>query len=226
MMAYRFRAYLPAAGVSGANVYMGNTYQTTIASDGGTSAKYDASGITTSMTVRDVSIAAGYAFSRWVINIDGMTTYSYSTRLDISYSSAYSNVQVRMEVEEVTTYYVTVKYSANGGSGAPAQQSGSSTNQFVRVTLSSTEPERSGYDFLGWALNSSTATTPDARPGETVDLYGTEAGVTYTYYAVWQQASSGSARIYDGYTWYGYTPYIFDGYNWIAYNPKIYNGGW
>lgn len=71
----------------------------------------------------------------------------------------------------------TVSYSANGGSGAPSSQ----TKWYDEsLTLSSTEPTRTGYTFKGWST-SSTATTATWSAGGT---YTTNA--TDTLYAVWK----------------------------------------
>ncbi len=73
-----------------------------------------------------------------------------------------------------TTY--TLTYNANGGSGAPSSQSGSST-----YTVSYTTPTRSGYTFLGWSTSSSSSyATYDA--GDTITLTSNT-----TLYAVWEQ---------------------------------------
>lgn len=75
---------------------------------------------------------------------------------------------------EVKTY--TVKYNANGGTGAPASQT---KTYGVTLYLSTKEPTRSGYTFLGWGINEST-TRPSYYPG---GPYSTNANVTL--YAVW-----------------------------------------
>lgn len=73
-----------------------------------------------------------------------------------------------------TTY--TLTYNANGGSGAPSSQSGSST-----YTVSYTTPTRSGYTFLGWSTSSSSSyATYDA--GDTITLTSNT-----TLYAIWEQ---------------------------------------
>mgnify|MGYP003290059805 CR=1 FL=1 len=70
----------------------------------------------------------------------------------------------------------SVTYNANGGSGAPStQQKVYGTN----LTLSSTTPTRTGYNFVGWG-ESSTSTTATYQPGET---YSQNAGITL--YAIW-----------------------------------------
>jgi len=74
----------------------------------------------------------------------------------------------------------TVSYNANGGAGAPANQT---KTQNVALTLSSTRPTRSGYTFLGWAT-SSTATSVAYQPGASYT-----ANASITFYAVWQAAA-------------------------------------
>ena len=81
----------------------------------------------------------------------------------------------------VTMYYEcpkSVKYNANGGSGAPGTQ----TKYYNKtLTLSSTKPTRTGYTFKGWAT-SKTATTANYQPGGSYT-----ANAATTLYAVWQQ---------------------------------------
>lgn len=75
----------------------------------------------------------------------------------------------------ITTY--KIKYSANGGAGAPGEQ----TKKYgTNITLSSTRPNRTGYTFKGWAT-SSTATTAAYQPGAS---FSTNANTTL--YAVWE----------------------------------------
>ena len=71
----------------------------------------------------------------------------------------------------------TISYNANGGSGAPSAQT---KNYGVNLTLSSTKPTRTGYDFLGWST-SSTATTATYSAGGTYT-----ANASATLYAVWR----------------------------------------
>ena len=92
----------------------------------------------------------------------------------------------------------TVTYDANGGEGAPEQQT---KTHGTSLTLSSTEPTRSGYIFLGWATTS-TATAAEYEAGGT---YTTNAKVTL--YAVWKEPETYKIT-YDknGGTWTLYTP--------------------
>lgn len=69
----------------------------------------------------------------------------------------------------------TIAYNANGGSGAPGNQT---KTYGYNLTLSSTVPTRTGYRFDGWATNSSGAVA--YQPGGT---YSANFGVTL--YAHW-----------------------------------------
>ena len=71
----------------------------------------------------------------------------------------------------------TVRYDANGGTGAPASQT---KTYGVPLTLSAVKPTRAGYEFLGWAT-SRNATTSEYALGE---RYTDEESVTF--YAVWR----------------------------------------
>ena len=79
------------------------------------------------------------------------------------------------------TYQYTIKYNANGGSGAPSDTTMTSSTATKSITLSSTAPTRSGYQFLGWS-ESSTATTATYSPGT---AYTFDYGTT-NLYAVWK----------------------------------------
>ena len=74
----------------------------------------------------------------------------------------------------------TVRYNANGGTGAPSSQT---KTYGVNLTLSSTIPTRSGYNFLGWST-SSTATSASYSAGGS---YTANSGATL--YAVWEKAN-------------------------------------
>lgn len=73
----------------------------------------------------------------------------------------------------------TLSYNANGGSGAPASQSGAE-----KYTISSTKPSRSGYTFLGWDKNRN-ATSATYSPGSSITLTANT-----TLYAIWKKTST------------------------------------
>ena len=72
---------------------------------------------------------------------------------------------------------MTVSYDANGGTGAPA----ATTAEVGKVVLSSIQPTRANYTFLGWSSNKA-ATAATYQPGA---VY--KESVSITLYAVWQQ---------------------------------------
>ena len=97
-----------------------------------------------------------------------------------------------------TTYKITdgnpatysVKYDANGGSGAPSSQT---KTYGVNLTLSSTKPTKTGYTFEGWALTQEEANSGDwyyqaggtCGKNENLTLYATwsENKLTVNYYS-------------------------------------------
>lgn len=89
--------------------------------------------------------------------------------------SATKNVTFSVSVPAWTSY--TIKFNANGGSGAPGNQT---KWKGQTLKLSSTKPTRTGYSFLGWST-SSTATTHTYSAGGN---YTNDAAATL--YAVWK----------------------------------------
>ena len=83
-----------------------------------------------------------------------------------------------------TDYNYTLSYNANGGSGAPSNQTGSNTgtSPYYTFTVSSTVPTRTGYTFLGWSTSDS-ATSATYVGGNSFTV--TSSGTT-TLYAVWK----------------------------------------
>ena len=76
----------------------------------------------------------------------------------------------------------TISYNANGGSGAPGNQT---KTYGTNLTLSSTKPTRTGYTFLGWSTSSS-ATSASYSAGATLNSdLSTTNRATVTLYAVW-----------------------------------------
>lgn len=114
----------------------------------------------------------GYTFDGWYANASGTGT-KYNPG-DTYTSNAALTLYAKWTL---ITYKVT--YNANGGSGAPAQQT---KNYGQTLTLSSTKPTKSNYNFMGWATSAtgSVAYTSGAS-------YTTNAAITL--YAVWELAS-------------------------------------
>lgn len=86
------------------------------------------------------------------------------------------------EKEQQNVTY-TLKYDANGGTGAPGDQTATNANGSATFTISNTEPTRDGYTFLGWA-ESASAVSATHSGGDKITL--TSSAPKKTLYAVWQ----------------------------------------
>lgn len=127
---------------------------------------------------------SGYTFLGWSTSSSASSPSYYGGDSITSYGS---RILYAVWEQETSTFYAYLKYNANGGSGAPGQQSASitavSASGSKTFTISSTTPTRTGYEFLGWSTSSS-ATTAPYHPGGTISV---AYGSTATLYAVWQQ---------------------------------------
>ena len=114
----------------------------------------------------------GYSFLGW-------STSSTATSATYSAGGSYTaNAAATLyAVWKANTY--TVKYNANGGTGAPANQ----TKTYGKtLTLSSTIPTRTNYNFKGWGTSASATTVSYAAGGS----YTANAAITL--YAIWELA--------------------------------------
>ena len=78
----------------------------------------------------------------------------------------------------------TLNYNANGGTGAPTNQTYKATSQYEmshEFTISSQKPTRENYTFLGWSTNRN-ATTAEYQPNGKIIVTSTT-----TLYAVWEE---------------------------------------
>lgn len=124
----------------------------------------------------------GYTFKGWATSSSGSVAYA-------SGASYTANASVTLyAIWQANTY--TVKYNANGGSGAPSNQT---KTYGVTLTLSSTKPTRAStdndgvvtsYTFKGWAT-SSTATSVAYTAGAKYT-----ANASITLYAVWVKTTT------------------------------------
>ena len=83
------------------------------------------------------------------------------------------------------TYSLTYDLNANDATGGPSADSGSSTTGSYTFTVSSTEPARDNYNFLGWS-ESDSATTATYTGGDSYTVTTTPK----TLYAVWETAAT------------------------------------
>ena len=113
----------------------------------------------------------GYTFQGWATSPTGGVAYAAGA------TYAGNAALTLYAVWKANTW--TVKYDANGGTGAPGQQT---KTYGVTLKLSTTKPTRTNYNFLGWG------TSPDS----TTVAY--QAGADYTnnaaitLYAIWELA--------------------------------------
>lgn len=113
----------------------------------------------------------GYTFQGWSTTRNGAVVYKPSAQYIAN--------------QDVTLYAVwkangySITYNANGGSSAPSEQV---KTHDIDITLSTQEPVRKNYSFLGWGTSSS-STSVAYNPG---DIYRTNANLTL--YAIWQLA--------------------------------------
>lgn len=114
----------------------------------------------------------GYSFKNWNTNSGGTGT-SYAA------GASYTANSAATLYAQWTANTYTVKYDANGGSGAPSSQT---KTYGVNLTLSSTKPTRTNYNFLGWGTSAS-ATTVAYAAGATYS-----ANSAITLYAIWELA--------------------------------------
>lgn len=87
----------------------------------------------------------------------------------------------------------TLKYDANGGSGAPAEQTWGTNEKYTKshtFDIPNTTPTREDYTFMGWSDTKDGSAT--RQPGGTCLVSQTVTGynggsVTKTLYAVWEE---------------------------------------
>ena len=120
----------------------------------------------------------GYTFLGWSTHKNATSaTYgkgsSYKTDSDVTLYAVW-------KLNAATTYIVT--YDANGGKNAPSSQT---KNKGENLTLSSTQPTRDGYTFLGWSTDKN-ATSPTYGSNGTYDIDS-----DITLYAVWKINTTG-----------------------------------
>ncbi len=131
----------------------------------------------TSSTLPNAPERTGYTFEGWY------DSQSYKNKIEAGQEldTALSSIHAKWKANSYP-----VSYDANGGSGAPGNQ----TKVFGEtLKLSETKPARTGYTFKGWALT--------AKSREVVYESGSEykENAAVTLYAVWDEVQSDLASI-------------------------------
>ena len=119
---------------------------------------------------------AGYIFKGWADSASA-TTAEYQPGNSITISGN----KTIYAVWEIITNDITLSFNANNGTNAPNTQNctikGTATS--CKIVITSNEPTRNGYNFLGWA-DSASATTAKYQPNDNITLSSDK-----TLYAVW-----------------------------------------
>ena len=126
-----------------------------------------------SFSAKSLTIPKGSAVQSLKLNMDADALVNSSP-----WPTAYLAYNDTVLVSNIAKRSYTVAYNANGGSGAPANQSKVYGDTLV---LSTTRPTRSGYSFKCWN---------DYPDGDGVDYYpggNYTANAALTLYAVWEQ---------------------------------------
>lgn len=123
----------------------------------------------------------GYTFLGWSTDRNGYVRYQPG---DTIYLARSMGLYAVWGAGEATGRYL-VTYNSNGGQNTPAAQYGSDG----RITITSQQPTRSGYTFLGWNVTAN-ADTAMFAPSQTIILTS-----NLTLYAVW--ASPNCTLVYD-----------------------------
>lgn len=156
----------------GYSFYLGNRTYTVVINGQTKTGTFYTSGVTSTTEITRGTITVNKTTSRQNIS------FSVSFPFNGAWNGVYSGTKSAsgsISVDAKPSY--TIKYNANGGSGAPSSQ----TKWYgTNITLSSSKPTRTGHSFLGWATSSS-ATSPTYAAGAT---YSANASVTL--YAVWK----------------------------------------
>ena len=168
-----------------------------------------------------VPTRSGYIFLGWIAsNTSSLHRYMPGE----SYTDDASLDLVAVWQKEAESTY-TVTYDANGGIGAPAAQT---KTRGVPLTLSSTVPTRSGYEFVGWTDN---YTSSRYMPG---DSYWADTSVTLyalwgKYYTLTYDANGGTgapaaeSTLISGYYIFGYVSSVVPtrpGYTFLGWSTR------
>ena len=169
-------------------------YNDTYTTDYDAATDYTAAGAYCTVTISNTrytesynnDVAAGHSFDSFEDDKKTFQITWNSTTGKWEYSGDTPAVTINVKCTPEPNYTLTLKYDANGGSGAPADDVYVGPNASNVFAVSNVEPTRANYTFLGWA---DTANATSANVGSTVTVEavtGTTSGEK-TIYAVWKE---------------------------------------
>ncbi len=157
-------------------------YKLTYNANGGSNAPASRTGNGEITLSSSEPVREGYTFKGWSES-DTATSASYQP--SGSYNLTSDAILYAVWEKVIAPVEYTLTYNANGGSNAPAGQTGNG-----QITLSSTMPVRDGYIFKGWALSAG-AVAAAYQPSAVFTL-----SENTVLYAVWGQNVAVSIRNY------------------------------
>lgn len=155
-------------------------YQVNVSANGETITAYinstDVQVVNKYHTASSTNFDTSHPHKKYTLCECGQKTYTGETKKVNGCAECYP------KVEETKSNYYTITYNANGGSDAPGSETipdydGASES----IKISSKEPTRSGYTFLGWSTSSG-ASRAEYEGG---DRYYIDKDTTF--YAVWKK---------------------------------------
>ena len=158
--------------------------------NGGTGGPNDQSTLGTTVTSVTFSVPSteptrtNYTFLGWSFDSTD-TSADYVSGDPVTLNSEKPDRTLYAVWKYTPKYNYYLRYDANGGTGEPNTQSTlGTTATSVSFRVSSNEPTRTNYTFLGWSFDS-TAIKADYVGGDTVYLYS--GNPDRTLYAVWKK---------------------------------------
>ena len=134
-------------------------------------------------------VSNGWSLYGWGTS-SSTTTRSYGVSTSVT-STTYTNSTSTLYWYAISSRTISINYNANGGSNAPRATTGTqrwnqygNTYNISSLSVTSSEPTRTGYTFLGWST-SSTATTPTYEAGDRISFTYSSSN-SRTLYAVWE----------------------------------------
>ena len=150
---------------------------------------------------------SGYKGYNWSKFTTVPSTYTRGLAPNNNYASVHYNITGSAPYKANETLFLffeenitfTLKYDANGGSGAPGPQTATSSESSVYFTVSSKEPTHPGYTFKGWA-ESRYVIDVDYDAGDEIKL--SKDNPTKILYAVWEKENAGPVNANYEVQWY------------------------
>ena len=117
----------------------------------------------------------GFIFKEWVVTNGGVTLTDIKNTTE-TFAMPDGNVEITAVFKRTS---LVVRYDANKGSNAPSRVEVAYNSD---ITITDQMPERTGYTFEGWSLNSDASATADYKSG---DQYTVKNNIIF--YAVWMR---------------------------------------